>query len=154
MEITLKFEQKIATELPDELQKLVHEAQKSAELAHAPYSNFKVGSAVLLSDHTIVSGNNQENAAYPSGLCAERVALFAAKSVHQKQDVKAIAIYSPSFQKSESFASPCGSCRQVMWEYQSIQKSSITVLIANRNGEVLEIGDIKHLLPFQFDLNG
>lgn len=154
MEITLKFERKMATELPNNLQILVMEAQKSAELAHAPYSNFKVGSSVLLSDGNFISGNNQENAAYPSGLCAERVAMFAAKSVNKDQIIEAIAIYSPSFQKGDSFAAPCGSCRQVMWEYQVLQKSPIKVLIANREGEVLEIEDIKHLLPFQFDLNG
>ncbi len=121
--------------------KLFAEAKKSSANAYAPYSKFKVGSAVLLTNGKIISGNNQENAAYPSGLCAERVALFYASSQFPKQKIKSIAITSV----------PCGACRQVILEYELRQKSAVRIIMQKGKNRILVSEAISNLLPLAFD---
>lgn len=130
---------------------LVDDAKAAVKNAYAPYSNFHVGAAVLLDNGTVVKGSNQENAAYPSGLCAERVAIFSAGANYPNEKVKMIAIAAKP-QKAKDFvmASSCGNCRQAMMEYESKQDESIQLLFVRPNNEILKttVGD---LLPFGFD---
>ena len=104
-------------ELPEKEQTLVQLAKQMTQHSYSPYSKFSVGAALLLKDGTIVKGSNQENAAYPSGLCAERTALFAANANHPNTAVEALAIacYTQGH-FSKDVISPCGACRQVMLE--------------------------------------
>lgn len=131
--------------------KLLQQAIKATETAYAPYSNFKVGAAVLLESGIIVKGSNQENAAYPSGLCAERVALFSAASQHPGIKIKAIAV--AAFVKGELTphpVSPCGDCRQVMAEYEHRYSANIRFIMINTDHKILISQNVKSLLPFLF----
>lgn len=140
----------------DELSKieleLLQKAIDSSKNAYAPYSRFKVGAAVLLADQTIVIGNNQENVAYPSGLCAERVAFFAAGAQHPGKEIKAVAIYaySDAFEVKDAVA-PCGACRQAMAEYEIKQGKPISLIISGPDGNIKKISDITSLLPLVFN---
>ena len=127
-------------ELTSSDKKLFSEAKKSAKSAYAPYSNFNVGSAVLLENGKIISGNNQENAAYPAGLCAERVALFYASAQNPNAIIKSIAITSV----------PCGACRQAMAEYELKQNFSIRVIMEGSKKEIFVCDGITNLLPLAF----
>ncbi|WP_286748359.1 MULTISPECIES: cytidine deaminase [Roseivirga] len=130
---------------------LLEEAQTAAQRAYCPYSNFQVGAALRLSNGQIVQGNNQENAAYPSGLCAERVAFFAAKSLHPEEEIEMVAIVAkPKTAKSFKLATPCGSCRQVMSEYENQQTKPIRLFLLNEKNEVYESESIDNILPFKF----
>lgn len=133
-------------------QKLVNAAREATQKAYAPYSNFKVGAAVWLSNGKIITGNNQENGAYPSGLCAERVAVFAAAAQYPDAVVKAVAIaaYSPLF-KVNTPVTPCGACRQVLAEYEQKSGEPIKVIMTGSTGKILMTDSIKALLPFSFD---
>ena len=133
--------------LTDEFKKLCNEAQKAALNAYTVYSKFKVGAAVLLEDNTIITGNNQENIAYPSGLCAERTALFYTHSQFPNKKIKAIAIYSPD---ATSLLTPCGACRQVMIEYENLQEAPIATLLIHSN-DVYVLSSTKDWLPFEFN---
>lgn len=135
-------------QLPAEEQQLLAEAEKAMAQAYAPYSNFKVGAAILLDNGKIISGNNQENAAYPSGLCAERVALFYAGAHYPATSVKTIAITCSS--DADKPVSPCGSCRQVMAEYEQLHKRKIRIIMANQNQKIYAAHGIETLLPFMF----
>ncbi|MFT7031580.1 MAG: cytidine deaminase [Cyclobacteriaceae bacterium] len=132
---------------------LIVKAKEALAKAYAPYSKFHVGASILLDDETIVTGNNQENAAYPSGMCAERVALFHVGSNFSDKKILKMAVVAGPF-GSEDFveACPCGSCRQVMLEYQNNQGDPIEVLILRPNDEVLKVS-VADLLPFAFDKN-
>ncbi len=141
-------------ELPNTERVLFESALKASAYAYAPYSGFRVGAAVLLEDGTIVTGNNQENAAYPSGLCAERVALFSASSNYPGMAVKAIAITAQGRNNlSKNPLTPCGACRQVMVEYEMLSKGSVKIIMDGNNGEVLVTDSVKSLLPLAFDAN-
>ncbi|MCC7319029.1 MAG: cytidine deaminase [Bacteroidales bacterium] len=130
---------------------LLDKAKQAAKNAYAPYSRFRVGAAVLLSNGVIVIGNNQENAAYPSGLCAERVALFHANAVYPDAAVEAIAITAISDKSviDEPIA-PCGACRQVMAEYEKKSKGDMKVIMQGQQGPVLIAPSMRSLLPFSF----
>lgn len=130
--------------------KLIDDAHAALDGAHAPYSHFHVGSAVRLQDDQIYTGNNQENAAYPSGLCAERVALFAAKS-QTKQPVKAITVVARNAEGKPADAFSCGNCRQVMLEYATQQETPIKVIMSNSDQQYIVLQDLRQLLPFSFD---
>ena len=105
-------------ELPIADKNLMEEAIKAAKMAYAPYSKFSVGAALLMEDNSIISGNNQENAAYPSGMCAERVAIWKAGSSYPNKKVKKIAITAVSSNKQlDKPVGPCGACRQTLLEY-------------------------------------
>jgi len=141
-----------ADELQDGDRELLEKAITARSSAYAPYSHFEVGAAVRLANGLIFTGNNQENVAYPSGLCAERVALFHAQSVWPEIPVESIAITA----SAEEFAmtepvSPCGSCRQVMAEYENRHRNKIRVIMAG-NGYLRAINGIENLLPFMFML--
>lgn len=130
---------------------LINSAISSSKKAYAPYSGFYVGAAVLLSNQTIILGNNQENVAYPSAMCAERVALFSASAQYPGEIIKAIAIYalSPSFSLAHP-VTPCGSCRQVMAEYEIKQEEDFQVFLVGENELIYRIKNAKSLLPLLF----
>ncbi len=141
-------------ELNDTDRDLIEAATTSMKRAYAPYSGFSVGAALLMDDDSIIEGNNQENAAYPSGLCAERVALFYAGARFPGKKIKTIAViaYSVSPHVFEEVATPCGSCRQVMLESQSRQKNKIRIILASIKGNGVIFEKVEDLLPFSFDL--
>jgi len=135
--------------LSDELKKLCDVCIASASNAYAVYSKFRVGAAVLLDNGHIVSGNNQENVAFPSGLCAERTVLFYTHANFPDKKIKAIAIYSPD---AKNLLTPCGACRQVMLEYENIQMQPIQTIIIFDN-EIYVLESVKDWLPFEFSEN-
>ncbi len=131
---------------------LLQQAKKSLIKAYAPYSNFLVGAAVLLENGSVVCGNNQENAAYPSGLCAERVALFYASAEYNNVPVVAIAIsYKSPGATIDSPISPCGSCRQVIAEYEEKHDKKIRVIMGGESGKVFACNSVNELLPLAFN---
>ena len=140
---------------PDELsaeeQQLVEAAKKATTRSYAPYSHFHVGAAALLANGEIISGTNQENAAYPSGICAERTTLFYANSQHPQQAVKALAIEARTSEGhwTETPISPCGACRQVMTETENRYEKPMKVLLCSAQ-EVFVIESAKDLLPVSF----
>ena len=137
-------------ELPAEYRELTHKAKEALANSYSPYSEFAVGAAVLLDNNEIVLGSNQENGAYPSGLCAERVALFYAGSKYPGVPVKAMAV-TASFKENPIAepVSPCGACRQVMIETQNIGRKPYTTIMVGKN-KVVVVEDAKFLLPFNF----
>jgi cytidine deaminase len=137
-------------ELQPEDRRLLDEALKAAFTAYAPYSGFKVGAAVLLSNGIIVPGSNQENAAYPSGLCAERVAIYSASAGHPGVRIVAIAVIALHESGSHSPVSPCGDCRQVMAETEHRYSSPLKVIMAGADGTILITKNIGTLLPLMF----
>ncbi len=152
LQLTLLFD---ILEAPEELteqeQVMLVNAQKAADQAYAPYSGFLVGSAILLDDHTIHTGNNQENAAYPSGLCAERTALFGLSALHPTKKIQAMAVTARRINETSFIgATPCGACRQVMAEYENRQNSPIRVLIQVGPSTFYRCQSVQDLLPLQF----
>jgi len=137
-------------ELPVNDQKLLLEARKITSLAYAPYSGFHVGAAVLLENGMIITGNNQENSAYPSGLCAERVALFYANANHPDSEVKTIAI---SAAKNGVLVNepvkPCGGCRQALAEVEVRFETSIRIILDGQDS-ILVLNGVESLLPLSF----
>ena len=128
------------------------EAVAARKDAYAPYSNFLVGAAVLLQNGKIIIGNNQENACYPSGLCAERVAIFHAGAKYPNIKIKAIAITATSKNYVASIpAAPCGNCRQSISEYEVKQETPIRLLLMGEVGEVFMCDSIADILPLGFD---
>jgi len=140
-------------ELTEEEQKLIDSAKSACNNAYAPYSQFNVGAALLLDDGSIVIGSNQENAAYPSGLCAERVAIFSVMNNNPTAKIKKIAVTARKA-TSNGFipAAPCGGCRQVMLEQEQKQNENIEVLFSHEDKWV-RTSSIKQLLPFSFNKN-
>ncbi len=138
-------------QLPIEDQQLCGRAEKALETAYAPYSRFRVGTAIALEDGKIVLGSNQENVAYPSGLCAERVALFQIGASDPEARILAMAItaHTSAF-RIESPVTSCGACLQVMAEFEKKQGSPIAVLFYCRGGAVIKVSSIQALLPFGF----
>ena len=131
-----------------EVVKAAIEAQKGS---YAPYSNFNVGAAVRLEDGTIVKGANQENAAYPSGLCAERTAMFAAGATYPGVPMTTLAIVGGfGFTLSETPCTPCGGCRQVMAEYQTTGKRPLSVIMFGTE-KTWKFEKVDDILPFIFD---
>ncbi len=127
-------------------------AKEAVEKAYAPYSKFKVGAAVLLENGKTILGSNQENAAYPLCLCAERVALFSAATQFPNIAVKAIAISAQSHNKQLSIpVPPCGSCRQAIYESEYRGKSPVRLIIQGEIGEIYCLDTIKDLLPLTFN---
>ena len=141
-------------ELPIAIGKLMEQAVEIRKKAYAPYSKFRVGAAMLLENGEIILGSNQENAAYPSGLCAERVAIFHAGAVWPDRKIVAIAISAASDTNTTSSPiPPCGSCRQVIAEYEFKQSTPIEIYFMGEVGEVYKSDSLKNLLPFTFDKN-
>ena len=137
-------------ECSDIEKKLIAAAKHATEKSYAPYSNFKVGAALLLENGEIVTGNNQENAAYPSGLCAERGTIFYANSVYPDQQIEAIAIAAwanNTFTKDA--ITPCGGCRQVLLEAENRFSAPMRILMYSEEG-IYVVNTIKTLLPLSF----
>ena len=138
-------------ELDEKLQELIRKVKQAAETAYAPYSKFKVGAAVLLENGEIIQGNNQENAAYPSGLCAERVAIFYANSKYPNTAIKSIAVtaYTDKGIIKEPIP-PCGSCLQVMLESEKRYNNKIQVILFGEE-KVTSADNINQFLPISFN---
>ena len=149
--LKLNFTSAHLSELETKDQELIANAKEAFITAYAPYSGFLVGASVLLDNGEIVNGSNQENVAYPSGLCAERVAMFYAGAKFPEAKIKAIAVsvISKTF-KVTDVISPCGACRQVMAEYEDKQAQPIKVILHSPNDNVLIANTVQDLLPFMF----
>ncbi len=128
---------------------LLQEAKEALKSSYSPYSKFPVGAAVKLANGVVIRGSNQENAAYPSGLCAERIAIFAAGSQYPGVAIESIAIATSS-PHIEAPISPCGACRQVMLEYEELHKHNIRVIMHGENKGIMELAKVSDLLPFGF----
>lgn len=139
-------------ELPKDIQNLMNEAIAIRKKAYAPYSKFRVGAALLLDNGKIVLGSNQENAAYPSGLCAERVAIFHAGAIYPEAKILKIAISAASdTNQTTAPIPPCGSCRQSIAEYEIKQETPIEIYFMGEIGAIYQSASLKNLLPFMFD---
>jgi cytidine deaminase len=149
--IELSFISAQLSELSTQEKQLVANAKSSLTTAYAPYSGFLVGASVLLENGEIINGSNQENVAFPSGLCAERVALFYAGARFPDTKIKTIvvSVMSKNF-KVKDVVSPCGACRQVMAEYEGKQEQAIKVILHSPMDQVLIANTVESLLPFMF----
>lgn len=142
------FEHSLA-EVPAPYQPLLETAREAAQSSYSPYSNFPVGTALLLEDGTMVQGSNQENAAYPSGLCAERTALFYKGARYPSVAIKAIAIYVSK--AGEAFPFPCGGCLQAMVEFESRQSFPFDIILIHPDADKVLIGKgVENFIPFSF----
>lgn len=140
------------TELPSDIQNLMTQAVEVRKNAYAPYSKFRVGTALLLDNGKIILGSNQENAAYPSGLCAERVAVFYAGANFPEAKVLKMAITAASDSNTTTAPiPPCGSCRQSLAEYEIKQDAPIEIYFMGEIGQIYKSDSLKNLLPFMFD---
>ena len=138
-------------ELDEKQQELIKKAKEAAINAYAPYSQFEVGAAVLLENGEIIQGSNQENAAYPSGLCAERVAIFYANSKYPNVAIKAIAVTANTKNGIiKNPVPPCGSCLQVMLESENRVEKDIQVILYGEN-KVTVAKNINQFLPINFN---
>lgn len=141
-------------ELESSDKKLIELAYSICDKAYAPYSKFKVGAAVLLKNGEVILGNNQENIAYPSGLCAERVALFYAGANFPDQAIKTLCIVAEGdLLPFDNILSPCGGCRQVMLEAENRQSENYRVILVSQNKKTILFDSAKDLLPFAFGTN-
>jgi cytidine deaminase len=150
--IEIKTEVKVygrLSELPPDEQRLVKAAGEAVKKAYAPYSEFYVGAAILSGEGTVSTGSNMENASFPIGLCAERIALANKFANHPAETIRAIAV-SVENNKADSPASPCGMCRQALLEAEVRQKSPIRILLKGPSDEVYVIDSVKQLLPLPF----
>ncbi len=152
-EINIKYlETDKASDLEPADSLLLESAAGAAKKAYAPYSGFRVGAALRLENNIMITGNNQENAAYPSGLCAERVAIFAASSQHPGAVIECIAITVNTDQnKISEPVPPCGACRQVIAEYEKKQGGKIRIIFASETGRIIQVDGIDSLLPLSFN---
>lgn len=154
-EITITTQFKVfdsTTDLPNDVQDLMEQAVAIRKNAYAPYSKFRVGVALVLDNGKIVTGSNQENAAYPSGLCAERVAIFYAGSIYPDAKVLKMAITAASdTNQTTAPIPPCGSCRQSIAEYEIRQETPIEIYFMGEIGTIYKSESLKNLLPFMFD---
>lgn len=139
-------------ELPLSIQNLMRSAFKARDNAYAPYSKFKVGAALILDTGEVVMGNNQENASFPSGLCAERTAIYAAGANYPKAIIKAMAISATSEKHDvlEPIA-PCGACRQAIAEYEQKQDHPIEIYFTGTAGKVIKVDALLDILPLAFN---
>lgn len=139
-------------ELPIDVQNLMEQAVAIRKKAYAPYSKFRVGAAILLDNEKIVLGSNQENAAYPSGLCAERVAIFQAGAIYPEAKILKMVITAASDSNTTSAPiPPCGACRQSIAEYEIRQDTLIEIYFMGETGEIYKSDSLKNLLPLMFD---
>ncbi|MBR1782972.1 MAG: cytidine deaminase [Bacteroidales bacterium] len=150
-ELKIRYEEFTSpSEMTERDRMLVAAALDAQKGSYSPYSQFQVGAALLLSDGTVVKGANQENAAYPSGLCAERTAMFAASANYPDVPMVALAIAgSDHGVLCNSPATPCGSCRQVMAQYQKKYNHKIEVILVGKK-KIMKFGKVEDILPFVF----
>jgi cytidine deaminase len=139
-------------ELPEDVRNLMTKAVEARNQAYAPYSQFKVGAALELDNKVIVKGNNQENASYPSGLCAERTAIYAAGANYPDHKISTLAITATSEKHDvhEPIA-PCGACRQAIAEYEQKQDQPIAIYFMGTGGKVIHVNALLDILPLAFD---
>lgn len=150
-EINYKLFQTIDDLSPTD-QTLIRKAWEYTLDAYAPYSGFQVGAAALLEDDVVVKGVNQENASYPAGLCAERVALFSAGAQYPNKAIKTLAVCANNpFKPLKEPAFPCGFCLQVILEFEFRQKKAIRLLMGNPTTAIIEIESAQSLMPFAFN---
>ena len=139
-------------ELSHSEKEYMNQAIEIRKNAYAPYSKFLVGAAIVLDNGVVLQGSNQENAAYPSGLCAERVTIFyAGANYPNNKIVKLFISATPSDRDSENPIPPCGSCRQAIAEYEIKQDLPIEIYFMGAKGAVYKSDSLKNLLPFMFD---
>ena len=151
IDLNIRIRQCGMEELSHDDRLLVESAMKATAKSYSPYSHFCVGAALLLADGSVVTGANQENAAFPSGLCAERTAIFAAQAQHPDQPVRAIAVAarSESGYTAKPIA-PCVAWLQVSLEVEHRYGSAIRVLLYGTDGTYI-IDSVKDMLPINFD---
>ena len=151
LETTLQVYSNIA-ELPKDIQDLMNAAIIARNKAYAPYSKFNVGAAILLDNGEIVSGSNQENASYPSGLCAERTAIYYAGAKYPSAKILKMALTASSQnQITDTPIPPCGACRQAIAEYEIKQDQPIEIYFMGAKGKVVKSHSLANLLPVGFD---
>lgn len=151
IESTFKVYESLS-ELPDDIQHLMQSAIETRENAYAPYSKFKVGAAILLDNNEVVVGSNQENASYPSGLCAERTAIYYAGAKYPTAKILKMAITASSQnQVTDSPIPPCGACRQSISEYEIKQDQPIEIYFMGATGKIVKSNSLANLLPLGFD---
>ena len=139
-------------EIPGEDREVLEQAVEAREKAYAPYSEFLVGASIRLKNGRIIAANNQENAAYPSGMCAERTAIYMAGATYPSEKIEMIAISSRS--KNHPTTAPnasCGACRQAMLEYELNQESPIRIYFFGEQGEIWCVNSLRDLIPLFFD---
>lgn len=139
-------------ELPQDIQSLMLKASQARDKAYAPYSNFAVGTALLLDNGEVITGSNQENASYPSGLCAERTAIFYSGAKFPDAKILKMAIIAGSKNKQTTKPiPPCGACRQSISEYEVKQNHPIEIYFMGEVGKVVKSHSLANLLPLVFD---
>ncbi|EDP72191.1 cytidine deaminase [Flavobacteriales bacterium ALC-1] len=139
-------------ELPEEVQQLMNSAIEARNNAYAPYSKFNVGAALSLDNNEVVIGSNQENASYPSGLCAERTAVYYAGAKYPNAKILKMAITASSQkQDTNTPIPPCGACRQSIAEYEIKQSLPIEIYFMGAAGKVIKSDSLANLLPLLFD---
>jgi cytidine deaminase len=139
-------------ELPQDIQSLMQQASQIRDKAYAPYSNFAVGVALLLDNGQVITGSNQENASYPSGLCAERTAIFYSGAQYPDAKILKMAIIAGSRDKQTTEPiPPCGACRQSISEYEVKQEHPIEIYFMGEVGKVVKSNSLANLLPLVFD---
>ena len=148
MQLNIPYKQYSGLDAVDGIYRnLALKAEKASFSAYAPYSNFRVGAALLLDNGEIISASNQESEAFPSGICAERALLYYYQANFSDHKIKAMAIYSPE----SNDISPCGACRQVMYDSEKRQEISFDVMLCSQIN-VKIIPSAKDFLPFTFNL--
>ncbi|MCK8479677.1 cytidine deaminase [Psychroserpens algicola] len=153
----VKIESKLSVfddfnELPPDVAKLMENAIEARHNAYAPYSKFLVGAAILLDNGEVVTGNNQENASYPSGLCAERTAIYYAGAKFPNAKILKMALTAGSqIQTTKTPIPPCGACRQAIAEYEFKQDDPIEIYFMGETGKVVKSDSLANLLPLGFD---
>ncbi|HZY78888.1 MAG TPA: cytidine deaminase [Cyclobacteriaceae bacterium] len=138
-------------DLDSESKYLVHKAKEATLLSYAPYSKFHVGAALMLDDGTIVTGSNQENASYPLCMCAERVALYNAATLHPNRKITKLAVVAHKKNHKElTSATSCGACAQVMLEFEARQNKTFEVIMLGADEKWVKCKSVSELLPFGF----
>lgn len=153
IEINIEIFEYSFEELTSEEKELINQSKKARDNAYAPNSNFKVGAALKLDNDQIILGNNQENKASPSGLCAERVALFHYGSLNTSNKISALAVCANN--KTQDYfevIKPCGGCLQVMAEYETKQGTEIDIYLYSNEGKVWKAKGVKSFLPLIFKM--
>ena len=139
-------------ELPNQVNSLMLEAIEARDKAYAPYSKFSVGAALLIDNGEVITGSNQENASYPSGLCAERTAIYYAGAKYPEAKILKMAITASSQNKpTDTPIPPCGACRQAIAEYEIKQDIPIEIYFMGETGKVVKSNSLVNLLPLIFD---
>lgn len=139
-------------EVPEDVKKLMNIASEARQKAYAPYSKFSVGAALLLDNGEIITGSNQENASYPSGICAERTAIYYKGAKYPNTKILVMAIIAGSqINPTTTPIPPCGACRQAIAEYEVNQKTPIEIYFMGETGKVVKSSSLANLLPLMFD---